>query len=63
MTTITKNLNGMTVGELIAMLKKVPAETEICAWNADVQSVNIEINIYDEMPADVNIDIETYPTW
>lgn len=63
MTTITKNLNGMTVGELIAMLKEVPAETEMCVWCADVQSIDIEVNIYDEMPADVDINIETYPTW
>ena len=63
MITITKNLNGITAGELIAMLKKVPAETEICVWSTDVQSINIEINIYDEMSADVDINIETYPTW
>lgn len=63
MITITKSLNGITAGELIALLKKVPAETEICVWSADVESANIEINIYDEMPADVDIDIETYPTW
>lgn len=63
MTTITKSLNGITVGELIAMLKKVPAETEICVWGVDVQSIDIEVNIYDEMPADVDINIETYPTW
>ena len=63
MATITKNLNGITTGELIAILKSVPTETKIYVWGADVQSINIEINTYDEMPADVDIEIETYPSW
>jgi len=60
MKTITKNLNGITVGELITMLKDIPAETEIGVWCADVESTSIEVTTYDEMPADVDI---IYPSW
>lgn len=61
---ITKNLNGMTVKELMNILKDVPAETEICVWGPDVESINIEVSIYDELKiADVDINIETYPSW
>jgi len=62
--TITKNLNGITVKELIDILKDVPAETEINVWSPDVSSIEIQVSVYDALEtADVDIDIETYPSW
>lgn len=62
--TIARSLNGITVKELIDILKDVPAETEINVWGPDVRSIEIQVSIYDTLKtADVDIDIETYPLW
>lgn len=62
--TITKSLNGITVKELMNILKDVPPETEISVWSPDVSSIEIQVSIYDALKmADVDIDIETYPSW
>lgn len=61
--TIVRDLSGITVGELKAILEDIPAETELCVWGADVDSIEIEVNTYDEQPADVYINIETCPSW
>ncbi len=61
--TMVRDLNGITVGELKAILESIPAETEICVWGANVDAIEIEVNTYDTQPADVYVNVDTLPSW
>lgn len=61
--TMVRDLNGITVGELKAILESIPAETEICVWGANVDTIEIEVNVYDTQPTDVYVNVDTLPSW
>ncbi len=61
--TIVKNLSGITVGELKAILENVSDEVEICVWGPNVDWAEIEINISSSNESDVFINIETLPSY
>ena len=54
---MTRDLNGMTVGELKTILKNVPNETPICIWGTEVDYIEIEVNIY---PKEMNIETDVF---
>lgn len=54
---MTRDLNGMTVGELKTMLENVPNETPIYIWGTEVDYIEIEVNIY---PKEMNIETDVF---
>ena len=57
MTTI-RDLNGITVGELKAILENIPNEIEVCIWGPSVDYAEIEVNNFENKEFDVFINIE-----
>ena len=61
MTTIKKELNGLTIRELKELIKDIDENTEISVWNdigISLQKLDIEIVKYDFGDIDVNINVE-----
>ena len=54
---MTRDLNGMTVGELKTILENVPNETPIYIWGTEVDYIEIEVNIY---PKEMNIETDVF---